>query len=120
MKGHEFYQEFTEEVRDKFKHNFKHYRIVDTDSLTEFLNEEFSDLDEFIGCAFLFSKTPEGHSFWDKLRGRKQTNPSQDFDEMHNLLLALISSLPFESVKQEENLDEVLSELGIKKMDNEL
>jgi hypothetical protein len=119
MKGYELYQELPEDIRDKFKHNFKHYRLSDMDSLTEFLNEEFNSMDDFIGCSFLFSTTPEGHKFWNNLRGRADIK--EEADEMHNLMLALISSLPFKSIKQEEeNLDEVLSELGIKKSDNEL
>ena len=63
----EFIQFLTDnDALDKFKYNLKKYRPLEEGDFDVFINKNW-DIQRKINCAFNWSDTPEGQSYWAKL-----------------------------------------------------
>ncbi len=127
MIGHEYYSMLDEVEQEKFNNNFATCRITD-DNLSVYLDDEYKHFDEFVGSAFIFSKTPEGDKYWKEIRisQRDGVDASKDrnspIDFMEKLLfLAFVDSLVDpKDAEPSESLEDVLSALKIKLADDKV
>lgn len=127
MIGHKYYTMLNEVEQEQFDNNFATCRITE-DNLGNYLNEEYKHFDEFIGSAFIFSKTPEGNDYWREIRcsqrdgidGSKGRNSPADFMEKLLLLAFLSSADESEDDEPSESLEDLLKDLKIKLQDDKV
>ena len=126
MTGDIYFAMLNEVEQEQFTNNYYGCRFTDID-ITYYLEEEYLNFDEFISCAFFFNKAPEGREYWETIRdsqrdgvdGRisKEENIKSRLDAMPPELLVLMALSNPESFKKrtsEDDLQDVLSDLGIK------
>lgn len=127
MIGHEYYSMLDEVEQGQFDNNFATCRITD-DNLSVYLDDEYKHFDEFVGSAFIFSKTPEGDKYWKEIRisqrdgvdASNDRSPATDFIEKLLLLAFLSSSDESKDDEPSESLEDILSSLKIKIQDDQV
>lgn len=66
-----WYRQLPTKVRLQWKHNrSEHNRDGETDNSFLYLIKSY-DFDQFICSSFVWSKTPEGHDYWDSIAKQK-------------------------------------------------
>lgn len=126
MTGDIYFAMLNEVEQEQFTHNYYGCRFTDC-YIRYYLEEEYIHFDEFISCAFFFNKAPEGQEYWETIRdsqrdgvdGRigKEENIKSRLDAMPPellMLMALSNPKSFMKKTPEDDLQDVLSDLGIK------
>jgi hypothetical protein len=112
--GHELMTLLTEEERI----NFIEEVVKTRESLIEFLDSNFICFHHFIGSAFIFLTTSQGFDYWEEIRDSNRDgvdyNPLDFHEETIAKLLAEVIK-DMSKNRHKDDLDEVLSELKIKK-----
>jgi hypothetical protein len=125
MKGHEYFAMLNEVEQVHFEINFATCRITE-DNLSVYLDDEYKHFNEFIGSAFIFSKTPEGNDYWKEIRCSQRDgidgseSSAVNFMEKLLLLAFLSSADESEDVEPSESLEDLLKDLKIKLQDDKI
>lgn len=126
MTGDIYFAMLNEVEQEQFTHNYYGCRFIDCD-IRYYLEEEYLHFDEFISCAFFFNKAPEGREYWETIRDSQRDGVNgrinKDADIKNRLdnippelllLMALTNPDSYKKRTSEEDLQDVLSDLGIK------
>ena len=126
MTGYIYYSMLNEVEQEQFQNNFANCRLIN-DGFEYYLEEDYLHFDEFISSAFFFNKTAEGRSYWETIRDSQRDGVNgrinKDADIKNRLdnippelllLMALTNPDSYKKRTSEEDLQDVLSDLGIK------
>lgn len=126
MRGNQYLLMMNEEETFKFKFNFYRHRLSDSVSdydWFEYTNSYYDSFGDFISNAFVFTTTSEGHDYWNDVR-----NSARDgikYDPKSNTFMDILRTI-LDDTKQvkrkpkKETLEDVLSELNIKKQKSKM
>ena len=123
MRGNQYLSMLNEDEAFKFRFNFFRYRLADEVSehdWFEYTNSYYKSFGEFISNAFVFTKTPEGHEFWDFIRcsARDGIKYEKGTTEFRSLVLRMLG---YEDESEpNDDLNNVLEELNIKKQKSKM
>ena len=73
MKGTYYFSHLSAWEQHQFKYNLENNNIINNRTLVEYLNCEYYDFNEFIGCSFNWCESQEGTSYWYEISIRKVT-----------------------------------------------
>ena len=70
MKGTYYFSLLSSLEQNQFRYNLENNDIINR-TLAEYLNCEYYDFNEFIGCSFNWCESREGISYWVGISNRK-------------------------------------------------
>lgn len=110
MTGYKYYAMLDKVEQEQFYNNFKSCRVF-KQSIKTYLKDLYVHFDEFIGQAFIFLETPEGHNYWRDIKDsmRDGVDASKYRENKKEMLRIIVIG----SLEPRETLEDVLSELNI-------